>query len=236
MILDKIDLTLRVEEAEYNKKMPLLQKELRILTFKLYGRKKSFILVFEGWDAAGKGGTIRRITQNIDPRLYQVHQISKPTDEELQYHYLWRFYKKLPKPGQIAIFDRSWYGRILVEKVESIINAEEYKRSFEEINQFEDQLERAKIPIIKFFLHISKDEQLKRFKDREENPFKKWKITEEDWRNREKWDLYIPAIEEMLKKTSSYHSPWYVIPSENKNYARLEIIKLIIKKLKEFVN
>lgn len=234
-LLSKLDLSLKIDDENYKKELSHLQAGLRQLTNLLHQKEKSLILVFEGWDAAGKGGSIKRITQNLDPRHYRVYPIAKPTEEEYARHYLWRFWTKIPHPGQIAIFDRSWYGRVLVERVEGFAKELEWQRAYREINEFEEQLLRAKIPIIKFFLHISPEEQLRRFRERELNPLRNWKITEEDWRNREKWPQYEIAIEEMLAKTSTLRCPWHLIEAEDKNYARIKIAKIFLAKLKELL-
>ncbi len=230
-MLHQLDMTLAVDKQTYEKAMAELQGKLRLLASRMYNARKSMVLVFEGWDAAGKGGAIKRLTQNIDPRHYKVYSISKPTEEEYAHHYLWRFWNKLPRAGEIAIFDRSWYGRVLVERVEGFAREEEWRRAYQEINDFENQLVRARIPVLKFFIHITKDEQYKRFREREADPFKNWKLTDEDWRNREKWDSYVEAIDEMFRRTSTLRSPWHVIEGEDKYHARLKIAQIFEKVL-----
>lgn len=231
-ILDNIDLTLKIDKEDYEGKLQKLQLKLWGLTWKANQQKISTIVVFEGWDAAGKGGCIRRITKGIDSRLYQVIQVSAPTDEEKAHHYLWRFWRHVPRFGFVTIYDRSWYGRVLVERVENFATSEEWGRAYSEINDFEEQLtQHGRIVIFKFWLHISKDEQLKRFKERESNPLKQYKISEEDWRNREKWDIYKDAVDDMVAKTSTDIAPWHIIPAEDKYYARIKVLETICDKL-----
>jgi polyphosphate kinase 2 (PPK2 family) len=226
--LQDVDLTQNIElEKEYKKE--LKQQQLRLLQFQqlLYQHHIPVIFALEGWDAAGKGGAIKRISQRLDPRGFQVHPIAAPSQEEKLHHYLRRFWKKLPPYGQIALFDRSWYGRVLVERVEGFASEMEWKRAYEEINQFEQWLHDDGYIVGKLWFHISKDEQLRRFKEREENPFKRWKITEEDWRNREKWDMYEEAADEMFAKTDTAYAPWAIIEANDKLFARVKTLKVI---------
>lgn len=233
-MLNSLDLSQKYgDKKEYKRYLEIYQLRLLHLQYLLLEKGIPLILVFEGWDAAGKGGVIKRFTEKLDPRGYQVHSIAAPNEIEKNYHYLWRFWNRLPKKGQIAVFDRSWYGRVLVERVEAFAKPKEWKRAYEEINQFEKTLTDDGAIILKFWLHISKDEQLKRFKERENNPFKKWKITEEDWRNREKWEEYVPVIEEMIEKTNQEHAPWYVIEAEYKWHARVKVLKSIVEFLEK---
>ncbi|MCW2277599.1 polyphosphate kinase 2 family protein [Heliophilum fasciatum] len=229
MGLADIDLSPRISEREYEEKLRRLQLELLDYQYRIIEEKVPVILVFEGWDASGKGGAIRRLTEQSDPRTYRVHPIGAPTPEEMRYHYLRRFWARLPRRGQIGIFDRSWYGRVLVERVEKLCSKKEWQRAYEEINGFEQVLVDDGTLLIKFFLHISKEEQLQRFKDREKSPWKRWKITDEDWRNREKWDRYEEAIEEMLAKTHTKHAPWQVIAGEQKKYARIQVLQIVLE-------
>lgn len=222
-----------MSSKSYKKKLKETQLTLLRLQHELYELKVPIIIVFEGWDAAGKGGSIRRVTERLDPRGFQVHPIAAPDEHELRYHYLHRFWSKLPEKGQMAIFDRSWYGRVLVERVEGFADEDEWQRSYEEINDFEKMLAAQPTIIIKFWLQISKDEQYDRFKARENNPFKSWKLTDEDWRNREKWDQYEEAINEMFEKTNTEFAPWYVIDANNKQQARLSIIEKINDEIKK---
>ncbi|WLR42468.1 UDP-galactose-lipid carrier transferase [Bacillus carboniphilus] len=195
----------------------------------LVDNHRGCIFVFEGWDAAGKGGVIKRMTAGLDPRGFEVHATKAPTNEEQQYPYLHRFWSRIPKYGKIGIFDRSWYGRVLVERVEGFASNEQWLKAYNEINYFEKFLHQQGYIIIKFWLHISKEEQLRRFQERQDNPLKRWKITEEDWRNREKWDEYETAVEEMLERTSTDYSPWVVISGECKKSARLECMKIAVE-------
>lgn len=198
----------------------------------IWFKKERVIIAFEGFDAAGKGGAIRKITEPLDPRGFRVHPIAAPSDREQGKHWLYRFWKRLPAKGMIAIFDRSWYGRVLVERVEKLINKETWKRAYTEINQFEKLLIDDGVTIIKIFLKISKKEQLKRFEERLCDPYKQWKITKEDMRNREKWDQYIEAIDDMVKETSTDICPWQVVETDDKDEAREEVLKIITGKLK----
>jgi len=188
-------------------------------------KKVSSIVVLEGWDAAGKGGIIRRIVPSLDARFSRIIPIAVPTDEERAHHYLWRFWRHIPRAGFITIYDRSWYGRVLVERIEGFASEDEWLRAYAEINAFEAQLVQHGIVLVKFWLHISKEEQLKRFKERENVPFKKHKITEDDYRNREKWDLYEHAVNDMVERTSTEFSPWTLIAANDKRFARIEALK-----------
>lgn len=231
--LETVDLTLDIDKKEYKKELAYMQEELFNLHNELYTEKKPVVIVFEGWDAAGKGGAIKRLAQALDPRGYKVISTPAPTTDELSHHYLWRFWNNIPKTGHIAIFDRSWYGRVMVEPVEGFCNEEEYERAFTEINDFEKHLMRNGVKIIKFFIHISKEEQLKRFQDRKENPLKSWKLTDEDFRNREKWDDYLYTIERMIDKTSTKDAPWHLISGNSKKHARTQVLKTIIREIKK---
>jgi len=221
----------QIPEDEYKK--TLKQAQLALLTQQraLAEAKRSLLIVFEGPDAAGKGGAIRRMLERLDPRLLRVHSVVKPTEEEYAHHYLWRFWNKIPKYGQVAVFDRSWYGRVLVERVEGFATDAQWKRAYEEINQFEETLVDDGAIIVKIYMHISKDEQLARFKRREADPYKHWKITDEDWRNRRKWDQHNEAAQEMFQKTSSL-VPWTVLPANFKWFARVNVIKTVNSALK----
>ena len=231
--LDALDQDKSLEQEEYKKQ--LKQFQLKVLNSQLVLRekKKSVIIVLEGPDAAGKGGAIRRIVERLDPRLVRVYSVVKPTPEEYQHHYLWRFWNKLPPYGQIAIFDRSWYGRVLVERVEGFCTDAEWKRAYREINEFERQLTDDGAIIIKLYIQISKDEQLERFKRREADPYKHWKISEEDWRNRRHWSDHNESAEEMFEKTSTENAPWIVIPGNFKWYARVRAVKAVAERIAE---
>ncbi len=222
-----------IDESDYKQKLKEQQLKLLKLQRELSETKHSVLIVFEGPDAAGKGGAIKRLVERLDPRLVRVYSIIKPTAEEYQHHYMWRFWSKLPPYGQAAIFDRSWYGRVLVERVEGFATDGEWARAYREINEFERTLIDDNTVIIKIYLHISKDEQLTRFKRREADPYKHWKISDEDWRNRKKWDQHNTAAEEMFEKTSTDDSPWHVIAANYKWYARLRVVKTVVDRLEK---
>jgi polyphosphate:AMP phosphotransferase len=232
-LLDHVDLERELGKGEYKDQLEGYQAKLNELVWRAYREKVSTVLVFEGWDAAGKGGAIRRLTQAMDARLYRVHPFAAPTDEERAHHYLWRFWRHIPRAGHTSIFDRSWYGRVLVERVEGFASEEEWKRAYFEINEFEEQLTNNGIVLCKFWLHISPEEQLARFKAREQTPYKQWKITEEDWRNREKWNDYKSAVNEMVMRTSTEFSEWSLIPANDKRLARVEVLRTVCSSLAE---
>jgi polyphosphate kinase 2 (PPK2 family) len=222
-----------VEEPDYKPKLKEAQLQLLNYQRELSETKRSVIIIFEGPDAAGKGGAIKRVTERLDPRLLRVHSIVKPTAEEYQHHYLWRFWKKLPPRGHMVVFDRSWYGRLLVERVEGFASEKEWKRAYDEINAFERLLTDDGTVIIKFYLHISKEEQLLRFKRREADPYKLWKINDEDWRNRRKWDEHNAAAEDMFEKTSTGEAPWSVVAANYKWHARVRVLKTVVEVMKD---
>ncbi len=226
--LSEIPLDKEIEEEEYRKELKELQEKLSRLHNKLYRQKIPVIIAYEGWDAAGKGGNIKRITGALDPRGFEVHPIASPEPHEKARHYLWRFWNRLPKTGHVAIFDRTWYGRVMVERLEGFCNENEWQRAYNEINEFEKELSDWGAVIIKFWVQIDKDTQLARFTDRQNTPEKQWKITDEDWRNREKWDLYEVAVDEMLQKTNTTYAPWHVLESNDKKYARIKALKIVI--------
>jgi polyphosphate kinase 2 (PPK2 family) len=188
-------------------------------------------MVFEGWDAGGKGGAIRRLTAAIDARLMRAISVAAPTDEERAHHYLWRFWRYIPRDGYFAIFDRSWYGRVLVERVEGFATNAEWQSAYREINNFEQMLAEHGIVVLKFWLHVDKEEQLRRFQEREQIPYKQHKITEEDWRNRDKWDDYERAVNEMVVRTSTESAPWILVAGNDKRFARVEVIKNVCLRL-----
>jgi polyphosphate:AMP phosphotransferase len=231
-LLDRIDLSQTIERDSYRKRLSELQSELNELTWRAYNEQVSTVLVFEGVDAAGKGGAIRRVTQGVDSRLRKVIQIAAPTDEERAHHYLWRFWRHIPRAGRMTVFDRSWYGRVLVERVEGFTSHANWARAYLEINDFEEQLTRAGVIVQKFWLQISKDEQLARFKAREDTPYKRYKITDEDWRNREKWDDYREAVNEMLARTSSPDAPWNLVAGNDKRFARIQVLETVVDSLR----
>jgi polyphosphate:AMP phosphotransferase len=235
-ILDKTDLSKSITEEEYKIKLKEYQLKAREIEYKIYTKRIPVIIMYEGWDAAGKGGNIKRFVEHLDPRGYEVIPIASPNDIEKTHHYLWRFWNKIPKAGHIAIFDRTWYGRVLVERVEGFCSETEWKRAYKEINETEEQLVDNNAIILKFWLHIDKEEQLRRFKERQSNQFKQWKITDEDWRNREKWDIYKCAVDEMLFRTSTTFAPWTIIESNNKYYARIKTLKTFIDTVNNAIN
>ena len=226
--LSEISLDKELSEEEYKKELKNLQSKLSELHNRLYRRKIPVVIAYEGWDAAGKGGNIKRITEALDPRGFEVHPIASPLPNEKARHYLWRFWNRLPKTGHIAIFDRTWYGRVMVERLEGFCSENEWQRAYNEINEFEKELSDWGAVIIKFWVQIDKDTQLARFEERQNTPEKQWKITDEDWRNREKWDLYETAVNEMLKKTNTTYAPWHVLESNDKKYARVKALKIVI--------
>lgn len=232
-MLDTIDLSLSLDRASYVREMTRRQVQLRELGYQVYQRKRPVILLFEGWDAAGKGGAIKRITEKLDPRGYVVYPISAPQGEDKTRHYLYRFWRRLPERGQIAIFDRSWYGRVLVERVEGFAKEEEWKRAYKEINSFERQLRDFGAVVAKFWIHISREEQLRRFEERQRIGYKEWKLTDEDWRNRDKWGLYEEAVEEMLVRTSTRTAPWCVVEGNDKYWARAKVLSHLVEILSE---
>jgi polyphosphate:AMP phosphotransferase len=227
-VLSNVDLTKSLTADEYQSQLKDCQKRMRDLEYICYGRRLPVIIAFEGWDAAGKGGCIRRLTQHMDPRGYTVVPVGAPTDEEKAHHYLWRFWRHVPKAGHIAIFDRSWYGRVLVERVEGFCKEEDWRRAYKEMNEMEEQWDRFGAVVVKFWLHIDRDEQQRRFEDRMSIPDKRWKITDEDWRNREKWDLYEQAVDEMFLRTSTVYAPWTIVEANSKDYARIKVLKTVI--------
>ena len=230
-ILDHVDLTATLTAKEYEKLLDTYQRRLSKLAWKARGQKRNTVAVFEGWDAAGKGSAIRRVTQAVDARLYQVISVAAPTDEERAHHYLWRFWRHIPRVGYMTIYDRSWYGRVLVERVEGFAREAEWKRAYQEINDFEEQLVEHGAVLLKFWLHISPDEQLCRFRERQEIDSKQYKITAEDWRNREKWDAYRAAVNDMVVHTSTAYAPWSLIPGNDKKFARIEVVKTFCDRL-----
>ena len=232
-LLKDIPLDKTISDEEYKIQLKLLQEKLHELHYKLYRKKIPVIIAYEGWDAAGKGGNIKRIAGALDPRGYVVHPIASPEPHEKARHYLWRFWKRLPKTGHIAIFDRTWYGRVMVERLEGFCSENDWQRAYNEMNEFEKELSDWGAVVIKFWVQIDNQTQLERFTDRQNTPEKQWKITDEDWRNREKWDLYEDAVNEMLQKTSTTYAPWYVLESVDKKYARIKALKIVIEALEK---
>ncbi len=231
-VISQLDLSIRVSDRGYRRDLLKYMGRVNLLSRRLRDRRRSLLLVFEGPDAAGKGGAIRRLISAVDARNYQVNSVAAPTDEERVRPYLWRFWRNLPRLGRITIYDRSWYGRVLVERIEGFCRPEDWKRAYTEINAFEEQLAEFGIIVLKFWLMISPAEQLRRFKDREVTPYKQYKLTEDDWRNREKWDAYVAAACEMIERTSTEAAPWVLIEANDKNHARIKAMKSVHRALK----
>ncbi len=232
-VLKKVDLSKKMDRDTYEKKLKQLQDRLSLLHSEIYAKRIPVVLAFEGWDAGGKGGAIKRLTRALDPRGYTVNPTSSPNDIERAHHYLWRFWTKMPKDGHIAIFDRTWYGRVMVERIEGFCSTQEWQRAFKEMNQMEQQLVNHGAVVIKFWMHIDKEEQERRFRERQENPEKQWKITDEDWRNREKWELYEQAVDEMLVRTSTVDAPWVIVEGNDKLYARIKVLETVVDALEK---
>jgi len=226
-VLDVLDMTPTLSKPAFKTRLLEQQGRLNKLQRKAHARGRSVIVLFEGWDAAGKGGAIRRIVSALEPRSYRVIPVAVPTDEERAHHYLWRFWRHLARAGRVTIFDRSWYGRVLVERVESLATQAEWSRAYAEIREFEEELTEHGIVLVKYWLHITKDEQERRFTERAKSPYKSWKLTDEDWRNREKWDLYELAVNDMVEHTSTHHAPWHLVPANDKNHARVEVLRVM---------
>jgi polyphosphate:AMP phosphotransferase len=232
-VLDRLDMTQRLDPEAFDTALERQQGRLNLLQRKAHAKGVSTIVVFEGWDAAGKGGAIRRITGALDARDYQVIPVSAPTDEEKAQHYLWRFWRHLSRAGRITIFDRSWYGRVLVERVEGFATDDEYRRGYSEVRHFEEQLIAHGILLVKFWIHITKDEQLRRFRERRRTEFKRWKIGPEDWRNRGRWADYTLAVNEMVARTSTQVAPWTLVEGNDKNFARIKVLKTLVDRMEK---
>jgi AMP-polyphosphate phosphotransferase len=230
-LLDKVDSSAALSRDKYRRKLDKFQGRLQDLAWQAHRQRRSLVAVFEGWDAAGKGSAIRRVTGAIDPRLYHLVQYAAPTDEERAHHYLWRFWRNLQRDGRATLFDRSWYGRVLVERVEQLATPGEWQRAYNEINHFEEQLVEHGSVLAKFWIHITEEEQLRRFQEREATPHKQHKITPEDWRNRERWHDYELAVEDMVAHTSTRRAPWTLVAGNSKYYARIQILKTLCKAL-----
>lgn len=229
--LADLDLTKSLDDGEYQNKLAQLQLDLVRVQRRVIDTKQRVVLVFEGLDAAGKGGVIRRLTANFDPRGFDVHPVGPPNQMEQQHHYLRRFWQRLPSRGRIAIFDRSWYGRMLVEPIEGYCTAEEYARAPQEIREFERVLADDGYCILKFWIYVDKAEQLRRFKARETDPLKSWKLTPEDWRNREKFDTYVSYADRMFEATHAPLAPWHLIAGNSKNFARIKVARTVVETL-----
>ena len=234
-VLDRVDLGARIERDAYERKLGRLQRRLFELGWRAYDQGASLVAAFEGWDAAGKGGAIRRLCAGLDARLTQVISIAAPSDEERAHHYLWRFWRHLPPAGYSVIFDRSWYGRVLVERVESFATGPEWQRAYQEINSFESSLADEGIPVLKFWLHIDEQEQLERFQARQEVPWKQHKITPDDWHNRERWKEYESAAEDMVALTSTDAAPWIIVPAKDKLHARITVLEHVCEAYQELL-
>jgi polyphosphate:AMP phosphotransferase len=230
-VLDGVPLDRKLDHDEYGRKLDQWQENLRELTWKAWKRRIATVVVFEGWDAAGKGGVIRRLSNAVDSRLINVVPVAAPTDEERAHHYLWRFWRNIPRDGYLTVFDRSWYGRVLVERVEGLAHPVEWRRAYGEINEFELQLIAHGIVLAKFWLHISEEEQLHRFRQRETVPWKQHKLTDEDWRNRGRWDEYSHAVNDMVAHTSTTETPWHLVSATDKLYARVQVLESLCHQL-----
>ena len=231
--LAEIKLDQKMSDKEYDTELKELQAKLSHLHNKIYREKIPVIIAYEGWDAAGKGGNIKRLTAALDPRGFEVHPIASPEPHEKNRHYLWRFWTRLPKDGHVAVFDRTWYGRVMVERLEGFCSENDWQRAYNEINEFEKELYDWGAVIVKFWVQIDKETQLARFTYRQNTPEKQWKITDEDWRNREKWSLYEDAVNEMIQKTSTEFAPWHILESNDKHYARIKAIRTVIEEIEK---
>ena len=232
-VLQKADLDRSLTRVEYEKSIKDLQEQMNHLEHEIYTARIPVVIAYEGWDAAGKGGNIKRLVRGMDPRGFEVVPVAAPTPTELRHHYLWRFWNEVPKAGHITIFDRSWYGRVLVERVEGFCTEKDWRRAYQEINEMEEHWTRFGMVVIKFWLQISRQEQLRRFKERQRLTYKQWKITEEDWRNREKWNVYEMAVNEMILRTDTAHSPWTIVEANDKLYARVKTLRTAVDRIKE---
>lgn len=232
-VLDRVDLGATLTEAEYEARQEPAQAQLSNLAWKAHKQGRNTVAVFEGWDAAGKGGAIRRVARAMDARLFRTISIAAPTDEERAQHYLWRFWRHVPRAGYMTIYDRSWYGRVLVERVEGFARPDEWRRAYQEINDFEEQLHEHGVVLMKFWLHVSPEEQLRRFEERGADPRKQHKLTPEDWRNRDKRAAYEDAINDMVARTSTAHAPWTLVPGNDKRFARVTVLETFVQRLSE---
>ena len=230
-LLERVDLEQRLTREEYAAKLRPLQRRLRQLEHEMFQARLPAMIVYEGWDAAGKGGNIKRLVNRLDPRGYEVIPIAAPSREELGHHYLWRFWRQIPKAGHLTLFDRSWYGRVMVERVEGFCREDEWSRAYQEINEFERMVAAYGTVMVKLWIHISQEEQLRRFKERNDTPHKRWKLTDEDWRNREKWDVYREAVVDMIQRTSTTYAPWTIIAGNDKFFARIQALETVVASL-----
>ena len=225
-----------VEFADYERRLRGLQETLQRVQQAYLGTAQRAVIVLEGWDTAGKGGVVRRLGWALDPRSFKVHAIAAPSGREKSQHYMQRFWERLPQQGQIVVFDRSWYGRVLVERVEGFASRDEWKRAYDEINDFERILLADGTRLVKLFLHISSEEQMRRFRNRLTDPLKRWKLSYEDFRNRQHWKHYETAIEDMVEQTSARDVPWHLLPANNKPFARLAALRVIADRLSKGVS
>ena len=232
-MLETIDLSQTLTRDEYIRDRTRYQLQLRELAYQLYVQKRTLVVVYEGWDAGGKGGNIKRVTERLDPRGYEVLPIAAPKGDDATHHYLWRFWRRLRPPDekQILIFDRTWYGRVMVERIEGFCTEDEWKRAYREINEFERQLSDYGMIVVKFWIHISQEEQLNRFEGRRDTAYKSWKLTEEDWRNRNRWEQYNTAVEDMLLRTSTLTAPWTIVEGNDKWFARVKTLQTLVEVL-----
>ena len=235
-MLEKLDMTKKLGKGEYSDRIEKAQSQLRKLQYKAYRKQVPILCLFEGWDAAGKGGAIKRLTAMLDPRGFTVSSYAAPQGEEKTHHYLWRFWRNMPRTGHLAIFDRSYYGRVLVERVENFIKEPAWQRAYQEINEFESHQASFGMTVCKFWLHITPEEQLRRFRGRELDPFRQYKLTEEDWRNRAKFPEYTVAVEDMLLRTSTPHAPWSVVEANDKYYARVKVLESVVESVANRLN
>jgi polyphosphate kinase 2 (PPK2 family) len=237
-MLETVDLSKSLTKGEYKRELIRYQLQLRELAYQLYEQKRTLVVVYEGWDAGGKGGNIKRVTERLDPRGYEVFSIAAPRGDDATHHYLWRFWRRLKPPDekQVLIFDRSWYGRVMVERIEGFCTEAEWRRAYREINEFERQLVDTGGIVVKFWIQISPEEQLRRFEGRRDTPYKEWKLTDEDWRNRQKWDEYEQAVKDMLLRTSTITAPWTVVEGNDKKYARVKALRTLVETLSKELN
>ena len=235
-MLDKLDMSKKINKKEYSEQIKFAQSRLRKMELKIYKKQIPVLCVFEGSDAAGKGGAIKRLTEMLDPRGFTVSSYAAPEGEEKTHHYLWRFWRKLPRAGHLAVFDRSYYGRVLVERVERFAPDAEWQRAYQEINEFESHQASFGMVVCKFWLQITPEEQLRRFRRRELDPFRQYKLTDEDWRNRAKIPEYTRAVEDMVMRTSTPHAPWTVIEANDKYYARLKVVETTVEYIENRLN
>lgn len=230
-MLEKVDLTAKIAKQEYKARFPLLRNRLYDLQKACWDAGIPVVILFEGWDAAGKGTTINKLTQRLDPRGFKLYPIQAPRTHEVHMPWLWRFWLKVPNYGEMAVFDRSWYGRVLVERVEKLTPKDQWRKAFQDIVDFERNLSADGYIIIKFFMHISKKEQKKRFKKLEKDPLESWHVQPEDWEHHRKYDEYVVAIEEMLERTETEWGPWTIVESTDRNWARVKVFETIIHRM-----